>query len=169
MNRMFACDGLTVTGTKEQIKKYNSDSREYDLVKDSIERLSEYMEQHEPKEPHVFIHQIRLEKGMHLVMLGEVNHKGETGKMIIPCHTKHGIMDSIPVDELNLLKDEEMKDLFMDKILDDASGLFSKEQISRMMEKYNEYKRKNTADIPELDESLVKTDTEDSLNDGFEL
>lgn len=165
---MFRYRGVTVTGTKEQIEKYNNDNKEYDFVKDSIERLSEHMERHEPKEPHTFIHQIRLKNQIHLIMAGKRYEDGSITKSVIPWRTGYGAMHSVPIDELVLFKDEEMKDLFMDKILYDASGLFSKEQQKLIMAMHQKYEEQGMADVPELDESLVKTDTEKDCN-SFEL
>lgn len=133
--KMFKICGLTVTGTKEQIKKYASDTKEFDYIKNSLEIIIKSTEKQHNNNT---ISISRVKQGIFLAIIKE--NQTDDATLLIRNTKERKWQTSISIDELEPLKSEENVKEIMHQINQNRDNIASKETLTEALQLHKQQK-----------------------------
>lgn len=134
-HRMFTVNGLCVTGTKEQIQKYASDTKAFDYVKYTLERITKNNANQ---------NSIRFGRIANCKSIVTVNKPGNNNKPMVMMYDAktQEIATTVSIDELEVLKNERVQERIVDQLNTDRQNLVSDDVEKNV---WNIHKKYNTA------------------------
>lgn len=106
--KMFEKHGLVITGTDNQNELYASDEKQFDYVKDSLERIYSSVTNNVAKTNDKFLSTSRLGSGLFLIAVGDFdrNSKREP-KLMLYKPSKHEFITETSIEQLEILKNKK--------------------------------------------------------------